>query len=132
MDVFCLVGSVWLSCVGMDFECKNTTEICKMGCQSHSDSDNHCNHASLLPILFGDWSLRLYVTVESFKTETFYFEQWVLGSKKLPNTACSVHPIPDKVRRGHGGGSRRGFKLVPLKLRCSELVNQKAESDSKP
>jgi hypothetical protein len=34
----------------------------------------------------------------------------VLKIGSPPNTACSVHPIPDKERRGHSGGSRRVFR----------------------
>jgi hypothetical protein len=33
---------------------------------------------------------------------------WRFGSRitrLVANTACSVHPIPDKERRGHGGGT---------------------------
>jgi hypothetical protein len=31
-------------------------------------------------------------------------------NRKRANTACSVHPIPCKERRGHGGGTRHVFE----------------------
>jgi len=51
--------------------------------------------------------------------------------KVPPNTACSVHPNPDKVRRGRGGGSRRGFmqfawlEVGSVKVAFSRLAHQR-------
>jgi hypothetical protein len=55
--------------------------------------------------------------------------------KTPPNTAPQrgihdVHPIPDKVRRGHGGGSLRVFRqfswleVVSVKLALSRPAHQ--------
>jgi hypothetical protein len=53
---------------------------------------------------------QLYVKLPHANPAMVSFFQ--VGCLAFPAAAQhSVHPIPDKVRQGHGGGSRRVFKL---------------------